>query len=144
MLHLQQRRESIQNQLFPKNMTKTKITTRYYIQASLGGGAWCDVCSKGFISQKQAEREYDRILRECYPTWRGLSICWKIVRRQLTTTTDTEIVVFSTPAHGTKRSLLGEMFVPSWLPEREKKRVKMRPIPGAPQQCQPTSQLPIS
>jgi hypothetical protein len=36
------------------------------------------------------------------------------------------------------------MFVPSWLPEREKKRLKMRPIPGAPEEWQPTSQLPIS
>lgn len=125
-------------------MTKTKTTTRYYIQASLGGGAWRDVRSKGFISQKQAEREYDRILRDCFPTWRGLSICWKIVRRQLTATTDTEIVVFATPAYGTKRSLLGEMFVPSWLPDREQKRLKMRRIPDAPEQWQPTSQLPIS
>ena len=125
-------------------MTKTKTTTRYYIQASLGGGAWRDVRSEGYISQKKAEREYDRILRDCYPTWRGLSICWKIVRRKTTVTTDTEIVVFATPAHGTKRSLLGEMFVPSWLPEREQKRLKMRRIPDAPEQWQPTSQLPIS
>ena len=125
-------------------MTKTKTTTRYHIQASLGGGAWRDIDEKGFVSLKQAGREYDRLLRDCYPKWRGLSICWKIVRRQMTVTTDTEIVVFATPAHGTKRSLLGEMFVPSWLPEREQKRLKMRRIPGAPEQWQPTSQLPIS
>ena len=125
-------------------MTKTKTTTRYYIQASLGGGAWRDVRSEGYISQKKAEREYDRILRDCYPTWRGLSICWKIVKRKTTVTTDTEIVVFATPAYGTKRSLLGEMFVPSWLTEREQKRLKMRRIPDAPEQWQPTSQLPIS
>ena len=125
-------------------MTKTKTTIRYHIQASLGGGAWHDLDHLVFKSQKQAERKYDQILRDCYPTWRGLSKCWKIVRRQLTVTTDTEIVVFATPAYGKKRVLLGEMFVPSWLPEREKKRLKMRPIPGAPEEWQPTSQLPIS
>ena len=125
-------------------MTKSTTTIRYHIQASINGGAWHDLDSKGFLSQKQAERKYDRILRDCDPTWRGLSICWKIVKRRLTVMTDTEIVIHSTPAHGKKRSLLNELFIPSWLPKREQERLKMREIPYAPEQYQPTSQLPIS
>ena len=125
-------------------MTKSTTTIRYHIQASINGGAWHDLDSKGFLSPKQAERKYDRILRDCYPTWRGLSICWKIVKRRLTVMTDTEIVIHSTPAHGKKLSRLNELFIPSWLPKREQERLKMREIPGAPEQWQPTSQLPIS
>lgn len=93
---------------------------------------------------ERAERQYDRILRECYPTWRGLPIAYRIVRRRVTTETEQETKVFATPAHGEKRILLSEMFIPDWLPERDKKRLKMRRIPGAPEQYQPTSQLPIS
>lgn len=125
-------------------MIKSTTTIRYHIQASLNGGTWYDTDAKGFISRDKAERVYDRILRDAYPTWRGLSLVWRVVRRKTTVTTDTTIEVFATPSHGKKRILLAEMFVPSWLPEREKKRLKMRRIPGAAEQWQPTSQLPIS
>jgi len=123
-------------------MIKSKTTIRYHVQASLAGGAWRDTNETGFASKKIAEREFDRILQDCFPTWRGLSLCWKIVRRRQTVTTDTEIVVHSTPSHGKKRILLGEMLVPSWLPEREKRRLKMRRIPNAPEEYQPQSQQP--
>jgi hypothetical protein len=123
-------------------MTKSTTTIRYHIQASLNGGTWYDTDTKGFLSRDKAERVYDRILRDAYPTWRGLRLVWRVVRRKTTVTTDTEIEVFATPSHGEKRILLAEMFVPSWLPDREKKRLKMRRIPGAPEQYQPTSQLP--
>lgn len=126
-------------------MKKSRTTIRYHIQASLNGGAWHDLkINSGFRSKKRAERQYDRILRECFPTWRGLAIAYRIVRRKVTVATDQQVEVFSTPAHGKKRILLCEILVPDWLPEREKKRLKMRPIPGAPEKYQPTSQLPTS
>ena len=126
-------------------MKKSTTTIRYHIQASLNGGAWHDLkINTGFLSMARAERQYDRILCECFPTWRGLSIAYRIVRRRVTTETEEETKVFATPAHGEKRILLSEMFVPDWLPERDKKRLKMRRIPGAPEEYQPTSQLPIS
>lgn len=124
-------------------MTKSKTTIRYHIQGSIDEGPWHDIDSKGFLSMKQAERKYNQILRECYPIWRGLSIFWKIVKRQTTVTSNTEIKVFATPSHGKKRTLLGEMLVPCWLSEKEKERLKMRRIPDAPEHWQPTSQLPI-
>jgi uncharacterized protein YndB with AHSA1/START domain len=124
-------------------MTKSKTTLRYHIQASLNGGTWYDTDTKGFTSRDKAERVHDRILRDAYPTWRGLSLVWRVVRRKTTVTADTRIEVFATPSRGKKRSLLGEMFVPSWLPKRQKERLKMRRIPDAPEQWQPTSQLPI-
>jgi hypothetical protein len=123
-------------------MNKSKTTIRYHVQASISGGAWHDVYPEGFALPKQAERKFNLIIRENFPMWRGLTICWKIVRRRQTVTTDTEIVVHSTPSHGKKRILLGEMLVPSWLPEREKRRLKMRRIPGAPEEYQPQSQQP--
>jgi hypothetical protein len=123
-------------------MTKSTTTIRYYIQASLHGGAWHDLLiNTGFKSLTSAERRYDLILRECFPTWRGLSIAYRIVRRKVTISTDQEVQIFATPAHGKKRILLSEMFVPEWLPKRDKERLKMRRIPGAPEQYQPTSQL---
>jgi hypothetical protein len=126
-------------------MKKSTTTLRYHIQASLDGGAWHDLSiNSGFKSLARAERQYDLILRECFPTWRGLSIAYRIVRRKVTISTDQEVKVFATPAHGEKRILLSEMFVPDWLPKRDKERLKMRRIPGAPEQYQPTSQLPIS
>lgn len=125
-------------------MKKSRTTIRYHIQASLNGGAWHDLkINTGYLSIERAERGYDRILRECYPTWRGLPIAYRIIRRRVTIETEQETKVFATPAHGKKRILLSEMFVPDWLPERDKKRMKMRRIPGAPEQYQPTSQLPI-
>jgi len=125
-------------------MKKSTTTLRYHIQASLDGGAWHDLrINSGFKSLARAERQYDLILRECFPTWRGLSIAYRIVRRKVTISTEQEVKVFSTPAHGEKRILLCEMFVPDWLPKRDKERLKMRRIPGAPEQYQPTSQLPI-
>ena len=123
-------------------MTKSKTTIRYHIQASLAGGAWRDTNETGFASKKIAEREFDRILQDCFPTWRGLSLCWKVVKRRVTLITDTEEVFFSTPSHGKKRILLSEMLVPSWLPDRQKMRLKMRRIPGAPEEYQPQSQQP--
>ena len=126
-------------------MKKSRTTIRYHIQASLNGGAWHDLkINTGFLSMARAERQYDRILCECFPTWRGLSIAYRIVRRRVTTETEEETKVFATPAHGQKRILLSEMFVPDWLPERDKKRLRMRRIPGAPEDYHPTSQLPIS
>ena len=125
-------------------MTNKRTTTiRYHIQASINGGAWHDIDAKGFKTSKQAEKRFDRILKECFPTWRGLSVNYKIIRRRTTVETDTEIIVFSTPSHGKKRILLAEMFVPSWLPDRVKARLKMRRIPGADEQWQPGSQLPL-
>ena len=126
-------------------MKKSTTTLRYHIQASLDGGAWHDLrINSGFKSLDRAERQYDFILRECFPTWRGLPIAYRIVRRKVTISTDQEVKVFATPAQGEKRILLSEMFVPNWLPKRDKERLKMRRIPGAPEQYQPTSQLPIS
>jgi hypothetical protein len=126
-------------------MKKSTTTLRYHIQASLAGGAWHDLhINSGFKSLARAERQYDLILRKCFPTWRGLSIAYRIVRRKVTISTDQEVKVFATPAHGEKRILLCEMFVPDWLPKRDKERLRMRRIPGAPEQYQPTSQLPIS
>jgi hypothetical protein len=125
------------------NMSKSTTTIRYHIQASLNGGTWYDTDTNGFLSLDKAERVYDRILRDAYPTWRGLSLVWRVVRRKTTVTTDTGIEVFATPSHGGKRSLLGEMIVPSWLPKRQKERLKMLRIPDAPEQWQPKSQLPI-
>ena len=124
-------------------MNKSITTIRYHIQASLNGGTWYDTDIKGFLSLDKAERVYNRILRDAYPTWRGLSLVWRVVRRKTTVTTDTGIEVFATPSHGGKRSLLGELLVPSWLPKRQKERLKMLRIPDAPEQWQPQSQLPI-
>jgi hypothetical protein len=121
-------------------MNKVKSTTKYHIQASLDGGPWNDAVTKEFRSLKSAEKYYDRILRECYPTWRGLNILWRIMKRKITI--ENEIAVFSCPSHGTKRSLLGELIVPSWLSKREKEKFKMRRIPDAEERWQPTSQLP--
>ena len=127
-------------------MKTSNTTIRCYIQASINGGKWHDLTinNGGFKSMEQAERRYDRILGDCYPTWRGLTIAYRIVRRTVTVSTEEEIKVFATPAHGEKRILLAEMFVPDWLPERDKKRLKMRRIPGAPEQYQPQAQLPES
>ena len=126
-------------------MKKSRTTIRYYIQASLSGGAWHDLkINTGFRSKERAERQFDRILRECFPTWRGLTLAYRIVKRRVTTETEQEVEVFATPAHGEKRILLGEMLVPDWLPKRDQERLKLRPIPGAPEQYQPTSQLPTS
>ena len=123
-------------------MTKSKTTIRYHIQASLEGGAWHDLrINSGFKSLARADRQYDLILRECFPTWRGLSITYRIVRRKITISTDQEVEVFATPAHGKKRILLSEILVPDWLPKRQKERLKMRRIPDAPEQWQPTLQL---
>lgn len=125
-------------------MKKSTTTIRYHIQASIEGGAWYDLrINSGFKSMERAERHYDRILCECYRTWRGLPIAYRIVRRKVTIATDQEVKIFATPAHGKKRILLSEMFVPDWLPKRVKERLKMRRIPGAPEQYQPASQLPI-
>lgn len=121
-------------------MTKSTTTIRHHIQASLNGGTWYDTNVEGFTSRDRAEREHRRILRDAYPTWRGLSLVWRIVRRKTTVTTEQEIEVFATASHGKKRSLLGEMFVPSWLPKRQKERMKMLPIPDAAEQWQPTNQ----
>lgn len=129
----------------PIAMIKSTTTIRYHIQASINGEAWHDLKSNSvFISMERANRQYDRILRYCFPTWRGLTIEYRIVRRRVTTETKQEIEVSATPAHGKKRFLLSEMFVPEWLPQRDQKRLKMRRIPDAPEQYQPTSQLPIS
>jgi len=119
----------------------TKTTTRFHIQASLDGGKWFDSDAKGFRSRKQAERKFDKILRGCYPTWRGMRLCWRIVKRKLTVTTETEIAVFSTPSHGKKRSLLSELFIPTWLPQRQIAQLKTRPIPDCPHKWQPTAIL---
>jgi hypothetical protein len=125
-------------------MKTTKTTILYHIQASLDGGPWYDIDSKGFRSKRVAEINFDGILRDAYPEWRGLRLTWRIVKRETVITTDTEITVFATPSRGTKRPLIAEMFVPTWLPEKVKERLKMRRIPGAPEGYQPQSQLPES
>lgn len=65
---------------------------------------------------------------------------WRIVKRKVAI--ENEIVVFSTPSHGKKRTMLGELMIPSWLSKGEKEKLKMRRIPEAEERWQPTSQLP--
>lgn len=129
----------------PSAMIKSTTTIRYHIQASINGEAWHDLKTNSvFISMERANRQYDRILRYSFPTWRGLTIAYRIVRRKVTIETEQEIKISATPAHGKKRFILSEMFVPEWLPQRDKERLKMRRIPDAHERYQPTSQLPIS
>lgn len=115
---------------------KTEIT--WIVQARLNGAKCYDV--KAFNTPSKALRWFDWVLKRAFPTWRGLTLTYRVIRRKVTIETEEEIIYHDTLSSGKKRILLAEVFVPSWIPKRLFKHYKAIPIPGASKKWQPTQQ----
>lgn len=109
-------------------MKTSKTRTEYVVQARLNGATPYDV--KSFTTARKANSWLDWVTATAFPTWRGLTLSWRIIRRTVTTETETEILCHDTLARGKKRILIGELMVPSWLPKRLWNHYKSLPIPG--------------
>jgi hypothetical protein len=108
-------------------MKTTKKNTYYVVQGQVDGGTFYDV--DALKSRAAAEKTMRRILKHCFPKWRGLDLGFRIIRRTETITTESEVLVFTSQPSGKVRSRLAELFVPEWLPGKLKAKLKDRPIP---------------
>lgn len=108
-------------------MTTIKTKIRFVVQGQLNGGTFYDVSVHHTPSN--AEKVMDRILKNCYPKWRGMDLGFRLIRRVETVKTDYEIRIFTSAPEGKTRSRLAELFIPDWLPAPIKNRMKMKPIP---------------
>jgi len=115
--------------------TKSKTTILYIVQASLNGGKFYDAWIHK--TPDRATKEFDHIVRKACPTWRGLSLTWRIVRRVERLTTEETIHTIASTPQGKNRPLIGELFIPSWLPKRIREKHRNRQIPNAPAWWQP-------
>jgi len=109
-------------------MTTIKTKIRFVVQGQIDGCTFYDVAVHK--SESAATKTMDRILKHCYPKWRGLDIGIRLIRRVETITAESEIRVFTTTPQGKVRSYLAELFVPSWLPKPIQRKLKEREIPG--------------
>lgn len=109
-------------------MTTIKTKIRFVVQGQLNGGTFYDVAVHK--SESAAAKTMDRILKHCYPKWRGMDLGIRLVRRVETVKAESEIRVFTSRPEGKVRSYLAELFVPSWLPKPIQRKMKEKPIPG--------------
>lgn len=119
-------------------MKTSKTEISWVVQARLNGKKCYDVQS--FNTLKRAISWFDYVLARVFPTWRGLTLSYRVIRRKVTIETEDEIVYHDTLPRGKKRILLGELFVPSWIPKRLFKHYKAMPIPGAGKNWKPENQ----
>jgi len=108
-------------------MTNIKTRIEFAVQGKLDGGSFYDVSVHR--SEAAAEKVLDRILRQCYPQWRGITMGFRLLRRVVSVKTESQVLIFTTTASGKVRSRLAEMFIPTWLPEPMRRKLKERPIP---------------
>ena len=109
-------------------MTTIKTKIRFVVQGQLNGGTFYDI--EVHKSESAAEKTMDRILKNCYPQWRGMDLGIRLVRRVETVKAESEIRIFTSRPEGKTRSYLAELFVPSWLPKPIQRKMKEKPIPG--------------
>ena len=109
-------------------MTEIKTKIEFAVQGQMNGGTHYDIAV--YRSERAAEKLMNRILRQCYPKWRGMDMGVRIVRRLVSVKIESEIRVFTSRPEGKKRMYLAELIVPDWLPRHLREKYKELPIPG--------------
>lgn len=108
-------------------MKKSKTTIKFIVQGQINGKKFYDISAHK--SEKAAKKLMDRIIRDCYPKWRGMDTAIRIVRRVETVSIHEATWIFASTPQGKVRSRLAELFVPEWLPKRVKETYKNKEIP---------------